>query len=77
MKEVHDEDDLIMITERGIIVRIPVREIRSMGRNTQGVRLIRLDEGDKLVAIARVEHEDEENSHPPTPNGTPPPNSQP
>jgi len=60
MKEIRDEDDLLMITERGIIVRIPVREIRSMGRNTQGVRLLRLDEGDKLVAIARVEHEEEE-----------------
>ncbi len=58
MKEVHDGDDLIMITQQGILVRIPVREIRTMGRNTQGVRLIRLEPTDKLVAIARVEHEE-------------------
>jgi DNA gyrase subunit A len=58
MKEVRDDDDLIMITEKGIVVRIPVKDIRTMGRNTQGVRLIRTEEGDKLVAIARVEHEE-------------------
>ncbi|MBI2900374.1 MAG: DNA gyrase subunit A [Planctomycetes bacterium] len=64
MKEVRDEDDLLMITQGGIVVRIPVREIRTMGRNTQGVRLIRLDEGDKLVAVARVEHEEEAGGEP-------------
>ncbi len=58
MKEVHDEDDVLLITQKGIIVRLRVKEIRTMGRNTQGVRVIRLDKGDKLVAIARVEHEE-------------------
>ncbi len=61
MKEVHDEDDILLITQKGIIVRLRVNEIRTMGRNTQGVRVIRLDKGDKLVAIARVEHEENGN----------------
>ena len=58
MKEVNDEDDILLITQGGIIVRLRVKEIRTMGRNTQGVRVIRLDKGDRLVAIARVEHEE-------------------
>ncbi len=62
MKEVNDEDDILLITQGGIIVRLRVKEIRTMGRNTQGVRVIRLDKGDRLVAIARVEHEDNGNS---------------
>lgn len=62
MKEVNDEDDILLITQGGIIVRLRVKEIRTMGRNTQGVRVIRLDKGDRLVAIARVEHEENGNS---------------
>jgi DNA gyrase subunit A len=62
MKEVNDEDDILLITQGGIIVRLRVKEIRTMGRNTQGVRVIRLDKGDRLVAIARVEHEDNGNN---------------
>ena len=45
----------MMITKNGQVVRIGVTgELREMGRNTQGVRLIRLDEKDKLVSVARV-----------------------
>jgi DNA gyrase subunit A len=54
MLAVTDADDLIMISEGGIVVRIAVKDIRSMGRATQGVRFIRLEEGDKLVSVARV-----------------------
>ncbi|RPH48735.1 MAG: DNA gyrase subunit A [Planctomycetota bacterium] len=59
MLAVTDNDDLIMISEGGIVVRIAVKDIRSMGRATQGVRFIRLDEGDKLVSVARVIKEDD------------------
>jgi DNA gyrase subunit A len=60
MKPVRDEDDLIMITQQGIVVRISCKDIRVMGRNTQGVRLIRLDDKDKLVALASVVKEEGE-----------------
>jgi DNA gyrase subunit A len=59
MLAVTDEDDLIMISEGGIVVRIAVKDIRTMGRATQGVRFIRLETGDKLVSIARVVKEDD------------------
>jgi DNA gyrase subunit A len=59
MLAVTDDDDLIMISEGGIVVRIAVKDIRSMGRATQGVRFIRLEEGDKLVSVARVVKEED------------------
>jgi len=48
-------DELMLITSTGTLVRTPVADISTMGRNTQGVRLIRLDEADRLVGISRVE----------------------
>ncbi len=54
VKEVTDDDELMLVTRNGVINRQPAREIRVIGRNTQGVRLISLDEGDKLVDVARV-----------------------
>lgn len=61
VKPVRDGDELMMITKNGQIVRIGVTgELREMGRNTQGVRLLRLDEGDKLVSVARVVPEEED-----------------
>src|SRR5688572_29365826 len=57
MKLVTDSDELMMITEKGILIRTPVIEVRETGRNAQGVRLIKLDDGDKLVAIAKVDAE--------------------
>jgi DNA gyrase subunit A len=53
--QVSPEDELMLITSTGTLVRTPAAEISTMGRNTQGVRLIRLDEGDRLVGISRVE----------------------
>jgi DNA gyrase subunit A len=58
MLAVRDDNDLIMISENGIVVRIAVKDIRTMGRATQGVRFIRLEEADKLVSIARVVKEE-------------------
>ena len=62
MKLVSAEDEVMMITEKGILIRTKVGEIRETGRNAAGVRLIKVDEGDKLVAMARVEAEDEPDS---------------
>ena len=59
MKEVNDNDELVIITTGGMVIRQAVSELRVMGRNTQGVRLIRLNEGDDIADIARVVPEDE------------------
>jgi DNA gyrase subunit A len=60
MKLVDDDDDVMFITEKGIMMRTRVAEIRETGRGASGVRLLRLDEGDKLVALAKVDAEDED-----------------
>jgi DNA gyrase subunit A len=53
------EDQIIVVTNRGKVIRTPVGGISEMGRNTQGVRIIRIDEGERVVAVARlVEGED-------------------
>lgn len=55
---VREDDELMMITARGKLQRIPAADISVIGRNTQGVRVMSLDEGDSLVAIVRVEAEE-------------------
>ncbi len=55
--EVVDNDDLMIITEKGVLIRLPVKQVRVIGRNTQGVRLIRLDQGDSIAAVTRVREE--------------------
>jgi DNA gyrase subunit A len=60
LKEVQPDDELMMITKSGVIIRVPVDGIRVIGRNTQGVRVMNLDDGDSLVAVARVVKEDDE-----------------
>jgi DNA gyrase subunit A len=54
IREVVDNDDLIAVTKDGLVVRQHVKDIRVMGRNTQGVRIVRLNEGDRLAAVANV-----------------------
>jgi DNA gyrase subunit A len=60
MLAVTDDNDLIMISQNGIVVRITVADIRAMGRATQGVRFIRLEGGDRLMSIARVVKEEDD-----------------
>ncbi|OGC80563.1 MAG: DNA gyrase subunit A [candidate division Zixibacteria bacterium RBG_16_43_9] len=60
LKEVLEDDELMLITEKGMIIRQPVKSIKEIGRNTQGVKLISLDEGDRVVAVARVVKSEEE-----------------
>jgi DNA gyrase subunit A len=57
---VTDEDDLMIITDGGKIIRLRVKDISIIGRNTQGVRLINLDEQEKLVGVARAVKREEE-----------------
>ena len=54
IKEVVDKDELILITKKGITNRQRVSKISVISRNTQGVRLIQLDKGDKVIDVARV-----------------------
>ena len=61
MKVVMDSDDIMIITAKGVIIRQPVKGISILGRNTQGVRLIRLDEGDRIADVARVVKENGNN----------------
>jgi DNA gyrase subunit A len=61
MRVVTGEEDLMLITTGGVLIRLGVNEISSMGRNTQGVRLIRLDENENefVATVAKVEREEE------------------
>ncbi len=60
LKDVLPEDELMMITKGGVIIRCPVEGIRVSGRNTQGVKLMNLDAGDQIVDVARVQKEEDE-----------------
>lgn len=59
LSTVNEDDDLILITSDGILIRTHAAEISTFGRQTQGVRIMRLPEGIKLVGMAKTEHEDE------------------
>ena len=65
IKDVRDDDHLMIITRNGITIRIGLDEMRVLGRATQGVRLIELRDKDKIAAVAKVDselHEDENTS---------------
>lgn len=61
--QVHDEDRIMLITDTGRVIKIPVRNIRVLGRNTKGVTLMKVDNDERIVSVARVpeeEHAEEE-----------------
>ena len=60
LKEVSDQDDLMVITQRGKVIRMNCGSIRTMGRNTQGVRIMRLDSDGSIAAVTRVVNEDDD-----------------
>jgi len=62
LRDVQETDDVMMITSSGMVVRTAVREVSLIGRNTQGVRLIRLEESDRLVSVAPVAEEADDGS---------------
>jgi DNA gyrase subunit A len=55
----HADEEVMLITEKGMIIRLNTADISSIGRNTQGVRLIQLDDGDHLVSVARLADREE------------------
>ncbi len=59
IKSVTDADQLLLITQSGMLIRMKVKDIRLTGRATQGVRLIQLEEGDRVVAVAKLAEPDE------------------
>lgn len=60
VREVDDDVEVIIITMKGVVIRLPVRDLRIIGRNTQGVRLINVAEGDKVVDVSTVAVSEEE-----------------
>jgi len=74
LKEVTDGDDLMIISKKGKIIRMHCKDIRAMGRNTQGVRIIRLGTDDKIGGVTRVVKDEDEEldlDHDPTLNPEP------
>jgi DNA gyrase subunit A len=75
VSSVRETDDIMLITTGGMVNRTHVREIRVVGRNTQGVRIMGLKEGDKIASIAKVAEEEgetmtDETTETPTPDAT-------
>ena len=62
VKEVEEEDEIMLTSKDGMMVRIPVRDIRVQGRSTMGVTIMKLNEGDKVVSVAKMVENDEEES---------------
>ena len=62
--EVVDADDLIVITDKGVLMRQPVSHIRTIGRVTQGVKLVKLDDGTKISSISRVINDENPEAEP-------------
>ncbi|MFD1447876.1 DNA gyrase subunit A [Oceanobacillus profundus] len=60
VKDVTGEEDLMLITIAGVLIRIPVAEISTTGRSTKGVHLIRLQDGEEVATVAKVDREEEE-----------------
>ncbi len=54
VREVAEEDEIILTSKNGMIMRVPVGDIRVQGRNTMGVRVMKLDSGDKIVSVAKI-----------------------
>lgn len=58
VKSVHGDEDIMLITVAGVLIRIPVEEIAQTGRNTQGVRLIRIQEDEEVATVAKIDAEE-------------------
>jgi DNA gyrase subunit A len=71
--QVHDDDELMLITQQGKILRMASKDIRTIGRATQGVKLIDIEGDDRAVSIARLAEKDEENGDAPAPEQAEPP----
>lgn len=65
VQAVTGDEDIMLITAAGVLIRIPVEGISQTGRNTRGVRLIRLQEGEEVATVAKIDHEDDEDQESP------------
>jgi DNA gyrase subunit A len=75
IKAVTNEDDLMVINRSGVMIRLGMSDLRTMGRATQGVRLINLKKNDRIASVAKVpasEEEEEADLEAPSENGTAP-----
>ncbi|HEY7163424.1 MAG TPA: DNA gyrase subunit A [Candidatus Binatia bacterium] len=66
VQQVTDDDQLMLVTNKGKIIRLRIKDIRVIGRNTQGVHLIDLEEGERVVSLARLAEKEEEEDGTPT-----------
>jgi DNA gyrase subunit A len=66
VQQVTDDDQLMLVTNKGKIIRLRIKDIRVIGRNTQGVHLIDLEEGERVVSLARLAEKEEEEEGTPT-----------
>ena len=60
VRELTDDDEIMLTSKKGMVVRIPVKDIRIQGRNTMGVTIMRLNEDDKVVSVAKIMEDDDE-----------------
>jgi DNA gyrase subunit A len=60
IKEVREKDDIMIITRKGVVIRCPISQLSIIGRATQGVKLIALDEGDMVMDVAHLVSEEDE-----------------
>jgi DNA gyrase subunit A len=72
IKNVNDSNGLMIINKSGIAIRMAVKDLRVMGRATQGVKLINIKKGDSIAAVAKVMHEEQEEDTIELENNTPP-----
>jgi DNA gyrase subunit A len=72
IKNVNDSNGLMIINKSGIAIRMAVKDLRVMGRATQGVKLINIKKGDSIAAVAKVMHEEQEEDAIESENNTPP-----
>jgi len=67
VKFLRADEQVMLITEKGMIIRLNTADISTIGRNTQGVRLIQLEEGDHLVSVARLAEREDDDDNPADP----------
>jgi DNA gyrase subunit A len=60
VQQVTEDDQLMLVSSKGKIIRLRIKDIRVIGRNTQGVRLIDIEEGERVVSLARLAEKEEE-----------------
>jgi DNA gyrase subunit A len=62
IKVVNDQDDILVINDAGVIIRMAASGISTFGRSAQGVKIMNLPEGVKVIGFARTDHEEEESA---------------